>query len=161
MKSFWDEQALKMRIMTSKMIFPKENLGVISIPIIQLTGHRWYCTVNPDFLIKVLCFAKKGLVCGLTAWFFTFWHLLKTSYDIISHRNVVDIVGKISSILSLQLTHFSRVQTYPACEMRWWQEVLHGKGNKQNFFQLKDKTLIIFRSLINRNNKIHTELQGG
>lgn len=161
MKNFWVEWALEMEIMISSMIFSMGNLGVICMPIIQVTGHLRYCTMNAGFLIKVLCFAKKGSVCRLTACFFPFWHLLKTNYDIISLRNFVGIVWKISGIPSLQLTPFTKVQTKPACERRWWKVMLCSKGTKQNFTQLKDKTFIIFGFLINSNNKTNAESQGG
>lgn len=139
MKNFWVEWALEMEIMVSSMIFFWGNLGVICMPIIQVAGHLWYCTMNAGLLIKVLCFAKKGSVCGLAAWFFPFWHLLKTSYNIISIRNFVGIVWKISGIPSLQLTPFTKVHTNPACERRWWKVVLCGKGTNKISLSLKTK----------------------
>lgn len=159
MKNFWDEWALKMKIMTSSMTFSRGNVGVIGTPIRQLTGHLWYCTVNSGLRIKSSVLQRRAQYVDLWLDFFPFWHLLKTSYNTISHRNFVGIVWKISGIPRLQLIHFSRLQIYPACESRWWQVMLCGKGTKQNFIHLKDNnTFIIFGFKINSNNKTNTEL---
>lgn len=66
-KNFWVEWALEMEIMISSMIFSRGNLRVICMPMIQVAGHLWYCTVEAGFL----CFAKEGSVCRLMAWFFS------------------------------------------------------------------------------------------
>lgn len=74
---------------------------VICMPITQAAGHLWYCAINAGFLIKVLCLQRRAQYVDWGLDFFPFGHYLKTSYDIISLRNFVGIVWKISSIPSL------------------------------------------------------------